>query len=691
MADPDAFTLRKQVTPSPWATVGDPRIGDIDERAGVAGELGLEGGLVHHRLWVDGVDGCPERHHLTELGFVSSDLVQQCPLKVNDSTDQSVPWIVGTRMGARHLDVVFVQWREEPLQGASLWQHIAAHQDHSLGGSRQIAKKSVYCPSFASASGFEDHPYSGLLLRPAHGDAIGTIGAAAADHTDAVVPGFIEQARQQVPQVARFIVGHHADFGLCHVLEIACSMPNNREQQWTKLILVAFVAHLGLGMWFVERGLLNGDEGWYLYAARQIALGLQPYSDFGFFQMPVFPVVVSGTIDAGPGALLAARWMSWLTLALGTGVATLAATRVAGKGGALIAVLGMGLHPLVVASGVLAKPFGLTILLLAAGLFLVAGTHLRPARVVSGFVLMALAVGCRLSVLAPVLILAMAQRGRLRVVAMGGLMFGLALSGQYFIGVEPGLLWDQLVGFHLGDGGSLSSRGGWMVHLVTVWGLSVAGWIPGDREESIPGLLPASVVAVLVHVLPAHLHVEHLVAVSPLLIVAVAARWGRRIHEPRVFGCGIALMALTSASSARFVHLDSTVATVQQTMDLGAYIREHTPKDMPLLTQQLALAVESDRSVLPGLEMGRFGWSPELTKAEAVRSHRMSIQRLDSAISGPIGGIVIAGGDFDEVRRAAVLYAAQTRFPNHRRVEMYGQFLEPIDLYVPEGETLWMQ
>ncbi len=209
-------------------------------------------------------------------------------------------------------------------------------------------------------------------------------------------------------------------------------MPNNREQQWTKLILVAFIAHLGLGMWFVERGLLNGDEGWYLYAARQIGLGLQPYSDFGFFQMPVFPVVVSGTIDAGPGALLAGRWVSWLALALGTGVTTLAAARVAGKGGALIAVIGMGLHPLIVATGVLAKPFGMTILLMAAGLFLVAGTQHRSVRVLAGFVLMALAVGCRLSVLAPVLVLAMAQRGRFRILSLLGLRIGLALFGEYF-------------------------------------------------------------------------------------------------------------------------------------------------------------------------------------------------------------------------------------------------------------------
>ena len=175
----------------------------------------------------------------------------------------------------------------------------------------QFAKKAIDRAGFASTSRFEDYSNSGLLLRPVHCDSIGPVGTSAADYANAMVSWFVEQARQQVIQIAGLIVGHHADFGLCHVLEIACSMPNNREQQWTKLILMAFIAHLVLGMWFLERGLLNGDEGWYLYAARQIAAGLRPYSDFGFFQMPVFPVVMSGTIEAGPGALLAGRWISW--------------------------------------------------------------------------------------------------------------------------------------------------------------------------------------------------------------------------------------------------------------------------------------------------------------------------------------------------------------------------------------------
>ena len=48
-------------------------------------------------------------------------------------------------------------------------------------------------------------------------------------------------------------------------------MALNRKQTIKRVIFVVIITHIGLGLWFVERGLLNADEGWYLYAARQMA------------------------------------------------------------------------------------------------------------------------------------------------------------------------------------------------------------------------------------------------------------------------------------------------------------------------------------------------------------------------------------------------------------------------------------
>lgn len=466
-------------------------------------------------------------------------------------------------------------------------------------------------------------------------------------------------------------------------------MTENRNQMFIRLVMVVFALHIFLGMWFVERGLINADEGWYLYAARQIAAGAVPYADFGLFQPPVYPTVLAGTVDSGPGALLVARWISWFGLAVGTGATALAAVRLAGIGGGLIAAVGMALHPVVLNHGVLAKPYGLTVLLLGSALLLVTSEQNRALRTAIGFFLMALAVGTRLSLLAPVVVLWLWQPAR--GVAGFGLLCGLGLVFHRTMGVDPSSIADQLLGFHLGDGGSLRARLGWITHAVTVWIVAVVAWIPGPRSGRLPGLLPASFVAMAVHALPAELHVEHLVAVSPLMVLATADRWGRSMERPRVAVMGLSVAAFGAWMARPFVHLDSTVASVRQSMELGAWVAEHTPPSKPLLTVQLAIAVEADRSVLPGLEMARFGWSPNLTVDEARTRHRMSVARLLDELQRPVGGVIVAAGDFDEERRALIEKTAGKQFGRQRTVTAYGQFAETLNLYVPDGETLWMR
>ena len=120
--------------------------------------------------------------------------------------------------------------------------------------------------------------------------------------------------------------------------------------------------HLVLGVWFLERGLFNEDEGWYLYAARQVDAGLMPVRDFVFFQGLVYPRVMAGLLDAGQGMIIAARWLSWLMLVLAVGVTTIAGVRIAGQRGGLLALGVMAIQPLLVATAVLAKPYALCLL-----------------------------------------------------------------------------------------------------------------------------------------------------------------------------------------------------------------------------------------------------------------------------------------------------------------------------------------
>ena len=55
----------------------------------------------------------------------------------------------------------------------------------------------------------------------------------------------------------------------------------------------ALIVYLLLTACNLYLGSLNQDEGWYLYAARQIAEGQLPYQDFAYTQAPVMPFVYS--------------------------------------------------------------------------------------------------------------------------------------------------------------------------------------------------------------------------------------------------------------------------------------------------------------------------------------------------------------------------------------------------------------
>jgi len=446
-----------------------------------------------------------------------------------------------------------------------------------------------------------------------------------------------------------------------------------RNEGWNRIAVAAMIGHIVLAMWFVERGQINADEGWYLYAARQIAAGFQPYQDFQFFQVPVFPRVLAGLVDAGPGSLISGRWVSLVTLLLATGVTALGARRVAGVAGSTVVMVFVGLHPLIVSTAVLVKPYALTMLLLASGLFLLLGREGRVLRVGVGFFLLVLAGFTRLSVMAVVIPLLLAQPGRHKVIAIGGAGLGVLVVAPSLSGVPFAVLWEQWVGVHLADGGTVVDRLGWMFHVLTVWGALCLGL--GRGPDPIPGLRLAAMVGIMVHMAPSSLHIEHIAVMSPILALSLAHCWGPRVLSVRVLGIGLGAWLVSVVAGARFVHLDAGHSTVQEAMELGVWLNEHSPDGKPILTQQVVLAVEADRDVVAGLEMGRFG--------------RVNTEQVSTALKQGVGAVVLADGDFDVHTRTLITTWASEHLDEQRVEEPYGQFEERIWLW--GGSTLWMR
>ena len=115
-------------------------------------------------------------------------------------------------------------------------------------------------------------------------------------------------------------MGHDTDLCTNHVQGIAWFVTQTRNQRWTRLAMAAFMGHAVLAFWFVEKGRLNSDEGWYLYAAGRVAEGLQLHRDVLFYQPPVMPHVYGGMLEHGPGMLLGARWISMFFMVVAVGL-----------------------------------------------------------------------------------------------------------------------------------------------------------------------------------------------------------------------------------------------------------------------------------------------------------------------------------------------------------------------------------
>ena len=168
--------------------------------------------------------------------------------------------------------------------------------------------------------------------------------------------------------------------------------------------LGALLLFLALGAANLFLGDLNQDEGWYLYAAGQVAHGKLPYRDFAFTQAPLLPLVYSVfTPLVEKQGVLGGRLVTLFMGLAGAGLASwLAARSVLRKWAATSALLAFVL----IAGNVyqsyfttVVKTYSLCALMLMAGLLFLSFMKSRwggTACFLSG-VLLALAAGTRIS------------------------------------------------------------------------------------------------------------------------------------------------------------------------------------------------------------------------------------------------------------------------------------------------------
>ena len=503
-------------------------------------------------------------------------------------------------------------------------------------------------------------------------------------------------------------------------------------------------------------GPLNQDEGWYLYAALETAAGRLPYRDFFFTQGPVLPMVYGWLAplwsDAG---VLGGRIVTATLGLLASVLVALLAARGTAPGGRLAA--GVTAFTLA-ACGVyhayfmaIPKTYALAGLLLAGGLLALTrcergergerGGRAGLVWAAGAGVLLAAAAGTRLSlgaVLAVTGLWLLANRRRLGgawlAFGIGGVI-GLALVyGPCVLAAPEGFRFAQT--FHTGraGGGALFVAGS-IARLLRGYlplaGLAVvaAAWrlagcsqqdACGGRSDVVawPSLwLWAAGAVAAVHLTSPYPYDDYQVPVMPLA-AAAAAVWlagaAGRCAAPAaaraaavwavLLFCGLATAASPLVQEWFVIRQDRFWVVQKQTPDLAvlrrvglALKRPGTRETAPrLLTQDVYLAVESGRRVPDGLEMGPFGYFPDLDDDQARRVLVLNRARLldviattdapDAATSGYAFAIgAPAMTELDAADQRSLRESLARRYSRTGEVRDFGQGWTTLDLWSRDG------
>ena len=410
---------------------------------------------------------------------------------------------------------------------------------------------------------------------------------------------------------------------------------------------LAISAFAVLGAAAVWMGGLNQDEGWYLYAANLVAGGKVPYRDFAYTQGPILPIVYSAFVGVWKhGGLLGARIFTLALGAFGLLFALATARRLAPEGkkdaAALVVFLLLGCNLYHLYYVAIPKTYAL------ASLFVLMGFYLSSVNRFAGAGLaLALAAGTRISLGALLAVIGLhllvsRQWRSLVWFSLGGLA-GLALVYLPFLcdsGARAGLIAAQR--YHAARGGfdvvwsvgSLSRLVRWYLPVFVVSGLGIAGTIgtakaAETQKEAGTGTLLWGFLAVFaVQMLAPFPYEDYQVPIMGLLAVYAAVsfvscglcsdRQADRSADPMwksllVLGLCFAnsfgsplLEKWTTNGQDRFWSLKKDKFELAQLRETAAKIRALDPSGKTLLTQDLYLAIETDRKVPEGLEMGPF-------------------------------------------------------------------------------------
>lgn len=391
--------------------------------------------------------------------------------------------------------------------------------------------------------------------------------------------------------------------------------------------LLACVALIVLGGAAVWMGGLNQDEGWYLYAANLVAENRMPYRDFFFTQGPLLPMLYSSfTRIWQTWGLLGARVFTLTLGMVSIFFATLTAHRLAPDAhkheAALITTLLLGCNLYHLYYLAIPKTYALASLFVSLGFYLVAcvltRTRFLALCAFSAGVCLAFAAGARISLgllLAVVgtALLAMRRWKALVAFCFGGFGALALVYGPFLLdeGARRGLIAAQA--YHAARGGfditwlvgSFSRLVRWYLPIFIILGL-------GDFRRA--RLVLIGFLAVFAVQMCAPFPYEDY-QVPLMVLLAVFAAVNVQVTRASLLALGLSfatsfgsplLESWSTDGQDRFWSIKKDKTELAQLRDVARRIEAADPHGTTLLTQDTYLAIETNRKVPYGLEMGPF-------------------------------------------------------------------------------------
>lgn len=501
-------------------------------------------------------------------------------------------------------------------------------------------------------------------------------------------------------------------------------------------------------------GPLNQDEGWYLYAAREITRGHWPYRDFFFTQGPVMPAVYAlfGWLWM-PFGVLGGRCFTALLGLLATFIfAETAANCVRRQHGREARIIVWALSACNLYHSyftVIPKTYALGSCLLAAGFLFLSITHPRPSTpenrrlfVIKGWAVslsglcFALAGGARTSLgipLAVVGIWLIAKRARVGkwnwlFFALGGGLGLICVYGPPLLFARDAFFFAQDFHAHRDAGvNALFLMVGAVARLCRYYPLTgllglyfiLRKVIERPHTDSSPGYRAplaslwiwcfAVIFTVqLLMPVPYDDYQVPVMGIGSIILALCCVSVKENARRFRLIS-GAALLALLffSISSPMvqrwfFIRQDCfwsqirTTPALVELRNVAKEIRTNVEKagePRLILTVDAYLAVETGFDLPPGLEMGPFGYFPNLSDEDAEKYHVHNTRTLLQLIrTTPAPVAALSGYAFligspvmtnmrETPERASLLSAVEDRYAPFFSVDDFGQNHTRLDVY----------